>query len=70
MLAAYWPVAVLNLTTSHQVPACPSRLAFLSGQTLGQIWPWPDRLRSDDALRQVGGWLDNERVEAFAAGHG
>ncbi len=33
------------------------RLTFLPGQTLGETTPWPDWLRSDDALRQVGGWL-------------
>jgi hypothetical protein len=33
------------------------RLTFLPGQTLGETWPWPDWLRSDDALRQVGAWL-------------
>jgi len=33
------------------------RLTFLPGQTLGETWPWPDRLRSDDALGQVGAWL-------------
>jgi len=29
------------------------RLTFLPGQTLGETTPWPDWLRSDDALRQV-----------------
>jgi hypothetical protein len=33
------------------------RLTFLPGQTLGETTPWPDWLRSDDALRQVGAWL-------------
>jgi phosphotransferase family enzyme len=33
------------------------RLTFLRGETLGETMPWPDWLRSDDALRQVGGWL-------------
>src|SRR6266702_4606349 len=33
------------------------RLTFLPGQTLGETQPWPDWLRSDDALRQVGAWL-------------
>jgi hypothetical protein len=33
------------------------RLTFLPGQTLGETAPWPDWLRSDDALRQVGEWL-------------
>jgi hypothetical protein len=33
------------------------RLTFLPGQTLGETWPWPDWLRSDDALRPVGAWL-------------
>src|SRR2546430_15494789 len=33
------------------------RLTFLPGQTLGETMPWPDWLRCDDALRQVGGWL-------------
>jgi Phosphotransferase enzyme family len=33
------------------------RLTFLAGQTLGEAAPWPDWVRSDDALRQVGGWL-------------
>jgi hypothetical protein len=33
------------------------RLTFLPGQTLGETSPWPDWLRSDEALRQVGAWL-------------
>jgi hypothetical protein len=33
------------------------RLTFLPGQTLGETTPWPDWVRSDDALRQVGAWL-------------
>ena len=33
------------------------RLTFLPGQTFGETTPWPDWLRSDDALRQVGAWL-------------
>ena len=37
------------------------RLTFLPGQTLGDTLggtgPWPDWLRCDDALRQVGAWL-------------
>jgi hypothetical protein len=33
------------------------RLTFLPGQTVGEINPWPDWARSDDALRQVGAWL-------------
>src|SRR6266571_1053102 len=33
------------------------RLTFLPGQTLGETRPWPDWLRCDDALRQVGAWL-------------
>jgi hypothetical protein len=33
------------------------RLTFLPGQTLGETMPWPQWLRSDDALRQVGAWL-------------
>jgi hypothetical protein len=33
------------------------RLTFLPGQTLGEPSPWPEWVRSDDALRQVGGWL-------------
>jgi hypothetical protein len=33
------------------------RLTFLPGQTLGEAWPWPEWLHSDDALRQVGAWL-------------
>ena len=34
------------------------RLTFLPGETLGDTGPtWPDWLRCDDALRQVGGWL-------------
>ncbi len=33
------------------------RLTFLPGQTQGETWPWPDWLRTDDALRQVGEWL-------------
>ena len=36
------------------------RLTFLPGQTLGDTaWPWPDWLRSDGALRQVGAWLQS-----------
>jgi hypothetical protein len=33
------------------------RLTFLPGQTLGEPSPWPDWVRSDDALRQVAAWL-------------
>jgi hypothetical protein len=33
------------------------RLSFLPGQTLGETWPWPGWLRTDDALRDVGAWL-------------
>jgi hypothetical protein len=33
------------------------RLTFLSGQTLGETSPWPEWLRGDDALGQVGVWL-------------
>jgi hypothetical protein len=33
------------------------RLTFLPGQTLGETAPWPDWIRSDDALVQVGAWL-------------
>jgi hypothetical protein len=33
------------------------RLTFLPGQTLGEAAPWPDWLRSDDALCQTGAWL-------------
>ncbi|MFF5296349.1 phosphotransferase [Paractinoplanes globisporus] len=34
------------------------RLTYLAGKTLGDTPPpWPDWLRSDEALRQVGGWL-------------
>lgn len=33
------------------------RLTFLPGQTLGETAPWPEWLRSDDALAQVGTWL-------------
>jgi hypothetical protein len=33
------------------------RLTFLPGLTLGETSPWPDWLRSDDALGQVGAWL-------------
>jgi len=33
------------------------RLTFLPGQTLGEVSPWPAWVRSDEALRQVGGWL-------------
>ncbi|MEV4137773.1 phosphotransferase [Dactylosporangium sp. NPDC049742] len=33
------------------------RLTFLPGETLGDPRPWPAWLRSDEALRQVGGWL-------------
>ena len=41
------------------------RLTFLPGQTLGETTPWPDWLRSDDALRQVGAWL--RRLHAATA---
>jgi hypothetical protein len=33
------------------------RLTFLPGQTLGETSPWPDWVRSDGALPQVGAWL-------------
>jgi hypothetical protein len=33
------------------------RLTFLPGETLGEPSPWPEWVRSDDALRQVGAWL-------------
>jgi hypothetical protein len=33
------------------------RLTFLPGQTLGETSPWPEWVRSDAALRQVGAWL-------------
>ena len=33
------------------------RLSFLPGLTLGETSPWPDWVRSDAALRQVGRWL-------------
>ncbi|WP_328475229.1 aminoglycoside phosphotransferase family protein [Actinoplanes sp. NBC_00393] len=33
------------------------RLTFLPGRTLAETSPWPQWVRSDDALRQVGGWL-------------
>jgi hypothetical protein len=33
------------------------RLTFLPGETLGETDPWPEWLRGDDALRQVGRWL-------------
>ncbi|GHJ42859.1 hypothetical protein Cs7R123_02010 [Catellatospora sp. TT07R-123] len=33
------------------------RLTYLPGETLGETSPWPDWLRSDEALRQVGAWL-------------
>jgi hypothetical protein len=33
------------------------RLTFLPGRTLGETSPWPEWVRSDDALRQVGRWL-------------
>ncbi|WP_433363324.1 aminoglycoside phosphotransferase family protein [Actinoplanes sp. CA-142083] len=33
------------------------RLTFLPGETLGETWPWPAWLRTDEALRQVGAWL-------------
>jgi hypothetical protein len=34
------------------------RLTFLRGQTLAETGPsWPEWLRSDEALRQVGAWL-------------
>jgi hypothetical protein len=33
------------------------RLSFLPGETLGEALPWPEWLRSDDALRQAGEWL-------------
>ena len=43
------------------------RLTFLPGQTLGESTPWPDWLRSDHALRQVGAWLRrlHDATEAF-----
>jgi hypothetical protein len=33
------------------------RLTFLPGLTLGETSPWPEWVRSDGALRQVGRWL-------------
>ncbi len=33
------------------------RLTFLAGQSFGEPSPWPDWVRSDHALRQVGAWL-------------
>jgi hypothetical protein len=33
------------------------RLTYLPGLTLAETQPWPDRVRADDALRQVGAWL-------------
>jgi hypothetical protein len=33
------------------------RLTFLPGDTPGEPSPWPEWVRSDGALRQVGGWL-------------
>lgn len=43
------------------------RLTFLPGQTLGESRPWPDWVRSDDALRQVGAWLRrlHDATESF-----
>jgi hypothetical protein len=43
------------------------RLTFLPGETLGETQPWPDWLRSDRALRQVGEWLRrlHEATSAF-----
>lgn len=32
-------------------------LTYLAGETVGEDLPWPDWVRSDDALRQVGQWL-------------
>jgi phosphotransferase family enzyme len=32
-------------------------LTYLAGDTLGDRMPWPDWLRSDTALEQVGSWL-------------
>lgn len=33
------------------------RLTYLPGETLGEPSPWPEWVRSDGALRQVGEWL-------------
>jgi hypothetical protein len=33
------------------------RLTFLPGETMGEPQRWPDWVRSDDTLRQVGAWL-------------
>lgn len=33
------------------------RLTFLPGETFGEPKPWPEWIRSDGALRQVGEWL-------------
>src|ERR1700749_812467 len=48
------------------------RLTFLPGQTLGETSPWPDWVRSDDALRQVGAWLRrlHEATATFRPGAG
>ncbi|WP_426511857.1 phosphotransferase [Dactylosporangium sp. McL0621] len=46
------------------------RLTFLAGQTLGEDRPWPEWLRSDHALRQVGAWLRrlHDATAAFRPG--
>ncbi len=46
------------------------RLTFLPGQTLGDTSPWPDWLRSDEALPQVAAWLRrlHDATETFQPG--
>jgi phosphotransferase family enzyme len=48
------------------------RLTFLPGQTLGETSPWPDWVRSDEALRQVGAWLRrlHDATETFRPAEG
>ena len=48
------------------------RLTFLPGRTIGEVSPWPDWVRSDDALRQVAGWLRrlHEATATFRPGAG
>jgi hypothetical protein len=48
------------------------RLTYLPGRTLGETAPWPDWLRSDGALRQVGAWLRrlHDATETFRPAEG
>jgi len=43
------------------------RLSFLPGETLGEQGPWPEWVRADDTLRQVGEWLRrlHDATESF-----